>query len=40
MASHERKTKENREAAIHVLNVGTPKHVVRKVGQLPQPASL
>lgn len=32
-------TKENREEDIHVLSAGTPKHLVRKVGQPPQPSS-
>lgn len=32
-------TKENREEDIHVLSVGTPEHLARKVGQPPQPAS-
>lgn len=33
-------TNQNREEDVHVLNVGTPKHLVRKVGQPPQTASL
>lgn len=33
-------TKEKREGHVHVLNVGIPKHLVRKVGQLPETASL
>lgn len=33
-------TNQNREEDVHVLNVGTPKHLVRKVGQPPETGSL
>lgn len=33
-------TNQTREEDVHVLHVGTPKHLVRKVGQPPQTGSL